>query len=289
MELKLADFLADLAPELPAAALEGMLYRLTYTENRTEMTFHVRYDQILDAETMFAFETALEHRLSLSRVTLACRYAPELFTLETSYSSLISQLKRRMSVLNGFLDHAGVKREADKLAISLVHGGREILEQAGFCRALSMLIQEQYGLQLLVELSGEDAAPAAQHEELIAKVAAAIPQHRDQLTAPASGSTGKAAAPKAVAANAALLHLPFEIEEGSALVIRGGTIKEQPISLQEATGRLDTKVVVWGDIFDIPDRKEVKNGQKTILSYYITDYTGSIMLKMFIDTKKLGI
>lgn len=288
MELKLADFLADLAPELPAAALEGMLYRLTYTENRTEMTFHVRYDQVLDAETMFAFETALEHRLSLSRVTLACRYAPELFTLETSYSSLISQLKRRMSVLNGFLDHAGVKREADKLAISLVHGGREILEQAGFCRALSMLIQEQYGLQLLVELSGEDAAPAAQHEELIAKVAAAIPQHRDQLTAPASGSTGKAAAPKAVAANAALLHLPFEIEEGSALVIRGGTIKEQPISLQEATGRLDTKVVVWGDIFDIPDRKEVKNGQKTILSYYITDYTGSIMLKMFIDTKKLS-
>ena len=86
MELKLADFLADLAPELPAAALEGMLYRLTYTENRTEMTFHVRYDQVLDAETMFAFETALEHRLSLSRVTLACRYAPELFTLETSYS-----------------------------------------------------------------------------------------------------------------------------------------------------------------------------------------------------------
>ena len=83
-------------------------------------------------------------------------------------------------------------------------------------------------------------------------------------------------------------HLPFEIEEGSALVIRGGTIKEQPISLQEATGRLDTKVVVWGDIFDIPDRKEVKNGQKTILIYYITDYTGSIMLKMFIDTKKLS-
>ena len=76
-------------------------------------------------------------------------------------------MKRPASVLNGFLDHAGVKREADKLAISLVHGGREILEQAGFCRALSMLIQEQYGLQLLVELSGEDAAPAAQHEELI--------------------------------------------------------------------------------------------------------------------------
>ena len=59
MELKLADFLADLAPELPAAALEGMLYRLTYTENRTEMTFHVRYDQVLDAETMFAPATPI--------------------------------------------------------------------------------------------------------------------------------------------------------------------------------------------------------------------------------------
>ena len=55
MELKLADFLSDLAPELPGAALEGMLYRLTYTENRTEMTFHVRYDQVLEAEAIFAF------------------------------------------------------------------------------------------------------------------------------------------------------------------------------------------------------------------------------------------
>ena len=255
MELKLADFLSDLAPELPGAALEGMLYRLTYTENRTEMTFHVRYDQVLEAEAIFAFEAALEHRLSLSRVTLACRYAPELFRLETSYPALITLLKRRMSVLNGFLDHAAVKREEDKLTISLVHGGRDILEQAGFCRALSMLIQEQYGIQLQVELDGETTVAPAQHEELIAKVAAAIPQHTEQLAATASGGSDKPAAPKVVSANTALLHLPFEIEEGSALVIRGSTIKEQPISLQEATGRLDTKVVVWGDIFDVPDRK----------------------------------
>lgn len=76
--------------------------------------------------------------------------------------------------------------------------------------------------------------------------------------------------------------LPFE--NGSAELIMGREINEQPISLSEVT-QDSGRICVWGDIFSVESR-ENWDKTKLITSIYFTDYTGSNILKVIADTAK---
>lgn len=289
MELKLADFLSDLTADLPAQALNGTITRITYNETKTQMSFYVRYDQLVDTAAVFAFEAGMERLIGLEEAHLFCSYPPGLFSI-ACYGELIQKLKRDLPVVNGFLDNAEVTFEDDCLSIVLANGGYEILMQEGFCSALKKLIAMEFSREVKVELLGIGSATPEQHEQLIAQASAAMPQHLDQVKAPDQGGRSVSASTpgRTMGANAAAMHLPFDFDPDSAVIIRGSTIKERPITIREATQKLDTKVIITGDIFDIGEPKEIKNGTKTILSYSITDDTGSVIIKQFLDSKRLS-
>ena len=81
------------------------------------------------------------------------------------------------------------------------------------------------------------------------------------------------------------LNLPFDIISDSALQIKGKNIRTHPEPIGEAVKELDRKVTIIGDIFDAADVKTTKNG-KEIHVFYLTDYTGSLQMKLFIDPEK---
>lgn len=46
-------------------------------------------------------------------------------------------------------------------------------------------------------------------------------------------------------------------------------------------------VVIWGDVFSAECRT-VKDGTLNIFTFYVTDYTGSIAVKVLVDVKKVN-
>ncbi|MGN1481532.1 PolC-type DNA polymerase III, partial [Porcipelethomonas sp.] len=92
-------------------------------------------------------------------------------------------------------------------------------------------------------------------------------------------------APKNVSVDVSDTNAVFDIVPGSGELVMGRNIKSQPETIASAISELDRKVTVMADIFDVGEPKTTKNG-KIIYTYFITDYTGSIQMKLFIDPKK---
>ena len=57
-------------------------------------------------------------------------------------------------------------------------------------------------------------------------------------------------------------------------------IRGNPIEISQAINEQDSKVTVLGDVFDCTS-KSVKDGKMIIHTYSITDYTGSVLVKIF--------
>ena len=203
------------------------------------------------------------------------------------YNDLISQLKRKLSVVNGFLDNADVKYADGLISIELKNGGYDLLVKSNFSGEFSKLIQEEFNLNIDVELTGEHNVNVAEHEKMMEEVRASIPQHQEQFgnKPQISREISDPKPPKNTSADISSLEMPFEVIIDSAEIIMGRNIRNTPESIASATAELDRKVTIMADIFDVGEPRNTKSG-KTIYSYFITDYTGSIQMKMFVDPKK---
>lgn len=73
---------------------------------------------------------------------------------------------------------------------------------------------------------------------------------------------------------------------GSAVLIKGRPIRDIPMPIREAVEVQNQRVVVMGDVFAM-DSREVR-GERTILTYQITDGTYSVLVKIFDTTEKLS-
>lgn len=286
-EIKLGDFLNEYTIDIPEITKDGMIYKLTYSSNQTEISFYVRFTKLIPYSDVIAFEKHLENIFHLDRINLYCSYAPELFTMDY-YGELISKLKRRLAVVNGFLDNADVKYGDGLLTIAIKNGGYDLLMKANFCSEFSNLIKDEFNLDIKTELTGEHSVDVGEHDKMMEEIRASLPQRPE----PAAFMPSASAAPsverksqEARRADMSGLNLPFDIIADSALQIKGKNIRTRPEPIGEAVKELNRKVTIIGDIFDVADVKTTKNG-KEIYVFYLTDYTGSLQMKLFIDPEK---
>ena len=108
MDLNFAAFLEDYIPVMPHSVQDGILKRMTYSENLTKISFYIAFPQLVPVQDLLALEHELEIRLEIHSVRLHPRYAPELFSM-AYFADLVVFLKREMTVVNGFIDGAEVQ------------------------------------------------------------------------------------------------------------------------------------------------------------------------------------
>ena len=177
-----------------------------------------------------------------------------------SVALLIEELKQQGMPVNGFLDKSQpVAFEPDGLTVR-VNAGRTILESVELPRRLAELIQERTGSLPVVRL--KDVAAQLNAEDLERRVAEKTPAVQFKAKDEVAPFTidGLALAPKAPK----LFHgKPFK-----------------PADLRPLNDLGDGgKVTVWGDVF----ATEVKGNRRKIYFTSITDYNGSINLKVLGD------
>ncbi len=286
MNIKLAEFLKEYSPEIPESVREGEIFKLTYSDKLDNITFFAHFEKIVPSADIFAFEKIVEEAIRVERVRLSCRYPESLFTKDC-YPEMILLLKRDVSVVNGFLDDAEINLTEDKLNIKLSHGGMDILRKFDFCGKFSKLIYNQFGLRIQVVLDGEEQVSVQEFDQMVERITADLPDYSSQLVPEKSKEELREEEIRSAVPNITLdmgsLNTDFDAE--SAEIIKGKAIRQKPISINEAVQQLGEKCAIIGDVF-ASEIKELRN-EKTVATFDITDYSGSIKVKVFGTNKEI--
>lgn len=286
MEYRLFDFFEEYNPQIPESMHDGMIQKLTYSDNLTRISFYVSFPELVSAEDIFSFERNLEHLLKIEAVRIFPKYSGDSFTLEY-FNDILAFLKRELSVVNGFLDGAEITLNENKLHIILKNGGYDILMQYHVPDRLRNIIDKMFSRLLTVEFEGGNAVNEEEFKELIHKAEENIRRQpapvQMQTLPPKSDQKSSAPSAQATAVSAEI----GDIVPDSAVLIKGRQIRDVPVSIDEAIENQGRRSVIMGDVFAKPEFKEVR-GERTVVTIQVTDYKNSVLVKIFDTNENIG-
>lgn len=221
-------------------------------------------------------------------VEIKVHYPAELLG-EEAFLLIIDYLKAANVPVNGFFRRAVITYENERFTVKLPEGIAAFLEPLALPGKIAAQADELFGVRPQVsfvpvpdyELKPvEEPAPVMEAapevppppEEAPPWEEAPIPPAETE-SAPAAKAPAKARAPKKEKAN-----IPYD-EATKKPVGNYRPIKGTPVPI--GTLGLDSgSAVIWGDIFSV-DCRDTRDKNHFIMSIAITDYTGSINLKIF--------
>lgn len=279
----ISDFLSEYCNDIPETIKKGNIFKITYSENMKNIRFFALFDNVVPVKDIFLFENTLKNAIEAESIRLSPRYDGKLFTPEC-FQEIVEFFKRDVPVVNGFLNDADIHTDGENLNIRLMHGGCDMLKQCRFSAKFSQLIYNQFGIKLKVNLIGGETVSDEDYEKLVSKLDAEMPDYSSQLVPPKSHEEIIQEAVKSATPTKALdiSSLDKDFNAETAEIVRGKAIHEKPVAIAEALENLGKNMTVVGDIFAV-EVKELKN-DKTIITYNITDYSGSVIVKAFVKT-----
>ncbi len=286
MEKNLGEFLKDFSSDIDENIKKGMICKLTYKDDFSRISFYVKFESIVPFQSVLEFEKNLQKNLDIEKVVLNCLYPSELFT-ESYYPELIENLKRNIGFVNGFLDNSKATLADDTLTIELRNGGYELLKKANFSSEVSKFIYNQFGREIKIKLTGEFEKNQEEYEKMMQETLENIPKHYEPVEKPKTEEKRfePPEIPKSVVENTENLDIN-KVDSENKDIIKGKRIRDDAITISEAlSSHINDKVVICGDVFDT-EIKDIK-GERSVITFTVTDYTGSLLIKNFEKTAEL--
>ena len=284
MAQTLREFLREYGKGLSGSILDGTIRGIKTDRSHKNLYFETEFEKYIPFAELIDFEAELTARLELESARILCRYPAALFSVDI-LPDLFLNLKRYMPLMNGFLEEAGLTLEQNTLYIELKHGGAEILETAHFRSELAKAVSAIYGIGITVEFSG-----SRQHlnnedlEQMQADVLASLPPDRNYIPPEPAAP----AQPVFSAVETAVTpEKPVLPPKEDLSVLFGRAVKEKPVSVAEVVSQVGSmggtakRFSVAAEVFAKPESRVLKNG-KTLVTFPVTDYTGSILVKIFL-------
>lgn len=249
----------------------------------------VKGQDFVPVETVQQCSQMIAAKAGLKRMHIQMKYLPTMLRAEI-FPALVSELKTRCGIVNGFFDNAEAVLEEGHLTVRLQNGGRDILLQAGVDKLLERIIQEMFSVRVEVSFEGilqvdERQAPPEPMVMKLPEQPAVRPQTKQagpRWNGNGGGHPRRGGSvlekPEDISIDFTALHF-----KKNAQLLKGKKITDQPVSMSELNANSGT-VVVWGDIFT-SESKITRAGDKVILTYNFTDYTSSNTIKI-IDAKE---
>lgn len=215
------------------------------------------------------------------------------------FESIVQQLKRQDASINGTLNGAKARIEGEKLIITLTHGGVDLLRSRHADRTLSELIQAQFGSHYAIEFDGLlniDSGSTVYIEKQ---------KHQEEKLKRESVQEEMERYEESMKPRKSELPMTIEVRRGENMLpvmlpdtakeIYGRLGKGKAIPISKITPDIGS-VTIWGEIFAL-EQKLTRDQNRKIYSINITDYTGSITLKIIeltaqcktLDTLKKGM
>jgi len=271
------EFLKQYLTDIPVSIQQGVIEDILYDEGTLQnITFVTRFPAVVPFQDIQHFEKVTAMALQVNAFRLDCRYDAALFTLE-SYPVVVGMLKRELPIINGFFKNADVDFQDTELGITLHNGGLEILKKFQIEKKFAEFVQKHFDKNIHVILESDNISPDVRmlklREQMPPEYPAAVPEQPQ--TAPIPDK------PQSVTMNSAQL----EAVKGGERLIKGRLIRDEAIPIPEALQTRNQRVIVYGDIF-AEDARDVKNEYR-VVSYQITDFSGSVKVKIFDKIKKI--
>ncbi len=280
MEMNLGQFLNEYTSVIPDSIINGKIFKITHSEKFDSITISADFEHVVPFKDIVDFEKELRLAIKTESVRLKCRYSPELFSV-SELPNLINILKRDISVLNGFLDGAEFSVNGDILNIRLMHGGLDILNDFHVSSELSNFIFNQFGVKLETVFDENNYNSEKEYEILSCKLESENPPVE---TEPKRDTENISEFINSDSVCSLSPELGFDSQSGE--LITGKPIHQKPSAINEAMKNLGEKVTVIGDVFKL-DKKDVK-GDRTVIAWTVTDYSGSLIVKLFSGKDKLA-
>lgn len=255
---------------------KGDILRITHTKSFSNICVYASFEQLQSSEYITEFEQNVGKALNTS-LRLECRYAPTVFN-EKALPVMVSQLKRKMSAINGCFKDAEYVADGKSAVITIKGAGCEMLIKAGFEQEMSRLIRECFQVDVSVELRSDYSPEDAElnYEKQMKEFMNSIPRSEPPPDDPVQDRE----MPTEQIETVNYKDLPILLE--NAAILKGRKISAPPMKISDITGKA-SNVVIWGDVFDstVKDIRTKKGENKRIVSISITDYTGSLTIKSF--------
>ncbi len=288
--IKLSEVFAPYAVELDGSLADAAVNNIRINKERRILIIDMNSDYLLTRAALFEAQQKIAAAdIGIDKVIIHPHFRPEAFDVGY-FDELVAALKSNTPSLNGTLNDAVLIREGeDRLNVELAHGGLALLQAKEFDTLLSDIIYREFGLRFDVRFSGvtELSVDDEQFTESIDNAQKKIDRQKiEELTMLFEGEERTDTATEALNSMTEI-----EIRKGDSLypqIIRnsvkpiyGRVLKSinklMPIEkIAYDTGR----ATVWGDVFAC-ETKVTRSGDKNIINYDITDYTGSITVKVF--------
>ena len=221
-------------------------------------------------------------------VEIKVHYPAELLG-EEAFLLIIDYLKAANVPVNGFFRRAVITYENERFTVKLPEGIAAFLEPLSLPAKIAAQADELFGIRpqvSFVPVPDYELKPVEEPDPVMEAAPEVLPPPEEAPpweeapippaeteSAPAAKAPAKARAPKKEKAN-----IPYD-EATKKPVGNYRTIKGAPVPI--GTLGLDSgSAVIWGDIFSV-DCRDTRDKNHFIMSIAITDYTGSINLKIF--------
>ena len=180
-----------------------------------------------------------------------------------SVADMLSYIKEKKPMIVGVLENAAVTVEANRVTVTLAHGGAGVLKTAHVEEAFSALCRGWFGREISLVIGGDillDQSEMTKREEAIQKKADEKQEKPKEVKFSGPSADG----------------LPYYAE--SAKLIYGSRMPKNPKPIKEVSPD-DGTACIWGEIFSV-DSRETRDGRTCRFTFMLTDQTGSYTAKI---------
>ncbi len=280
-----ASFTAD--AQLDPALTSGEVTKVNIQNEYRLITLWVNFSSLIDRSELIAAEKLYSQALNAS-IVIKPHFGAALFSSDY-FPQLYAAVKREMPSINGTLNNAEAQFSDDVLVITLQNGGKALLDAKHFDEILLRYIREEFDLNLKIRYTGTFEVSESGEEYRQVMQSAQKQQAREQQLKEADFFRADAEITEQIrerqvedsAVETEIREGKFatpQIAESSVRPLYGRSIRGAIVPIQSLGD--NGNAVVWGDVIEI-EKRVTKNGKNNIITIDITDYTGSVTVKVF--------
>ncbi len=267
--------------ELASTLPEGRVLELRVSEQKREMQISLHFDTLVSAETLNRFKAAVTQNLLLNAVHLTVSFEPSCLSVP-AILDMVDELRTKNGFINGFLNGADYTLNGNILIIDLKQGGLSILKDSGFEKQFATLLMERFGRSLTLNFVGKTENERTDLPAEIPKSAASSASAPKK--APARNGTEPIKS-KVQYDEPPKDGLPIYLD--SAKTFYGALPSDMHIKKMIDIAPENQELFVWGEI-DGFKKELTKRGDKFRVSFAVSDYTNSVMVKMLLDKERVS-
>ncbi len=264
----------------PTVLMDGEITNFSVNRGDRAVKISARFSEFVEYTELQRLSEALTGpAFGLSTVKLLPRFPGETFSAKC-VTSLVLALKELDATLNGTFKQAEAEYREGKLSIRLAHGGYDLLAAHNTDLKLKELIREWFGIDCSVEFTGKLAVKEGDGsllEQVRTEETKRLREAAIQEMEEYEEAMQERASRRKISIREKDSLLPTIIPE-TAKPVLGAVPKGKLTPLREAAIDLGN-IVVWGEIFSV-ESKETRDKARKIYSIDITDYSGSVTLKL---------